>query len=223
MNPVTQRRSFLASVTSLAALAVVGGSAEAHDAATAATRQQGEGKWDLSWLDQLKGKHRQVFDLGSRDLTVSGNPLRVPRNYMNAHKEVYGLPDSQINTLVGITYDAFPMNASDRIWLDYKLGERWKIKDPSTGQWAVRNIFLDNVGGSPSAGVRTLQSRGTIFWQCNNALGGVVTDLAEATGKKAETVRDELIAGFVPGVKLVPAHTMLLGLAQEHGFTYEKL
>ena len=33
----------------------------------------------------------------------------------------------------------------------------------------------------------------------------------------------ELIAGLNPGVKLVPAHTMALGLAQEHGCTYEQI
>jgi len=36
-------------------------------------------------------------------------------------------------------------------------------------------------------------------------------------------VRAELIAGFNPGVRLVPAHTMALGLAQEHGCTDERL
>jgi hypothetical protein len=36
-------------------------------------------------------------------------------------------------------------------------------------------------------------------------------------------VRAELIAGFNPGVRLIPAHTMLLGLAQERGCTYEQL
>jgi hypothetical protein len=34
-------------------------------------------------------------------------------------------------------------------------------------------------------------------------------------------VRAELIAALNPGVKVVPARTMLLGLAQARGFTYE--
>ena len=37
------------------------------------------------------------------------------------------------------------------------------------------------------------------------------------------TIRAELLAGLNPCVKLVPAHTMLLGLAQEHGCTYEQI
>ena len=47
-----------------------------------------------------------------------------------------------INTAVGISGPAFPMNASDRLWAKYKLGERSKIIDPMTKQPAVRNIFL---------------------------------------------------------------------------------
>ena len=42
-------------------------------------------------------------------------------------------------------------------------------------------------------------------------------------GQTVEAVRAELIAGFNPGVRLVPAHTMALGLAQEHGCTDERL
>jgi hypothetical protein len=36
-------------------------------------------------------------------------------------------------------------------------------------------------------------------------------------------VREELIAGLNPGVKLVPAHTMVLGLAQARGRAYEQI
>ena len=35
--------------------------------------------------------------------------------------------------------------------------------------------------------------------------------------------RREFLTGLNPGVKLVPAHTLLVGLAQERGFTYEKV
>jgi hypothetical protein len=46
--------------------------------------------------------------------------------------------------------------------------------------------------------------------------------LSRDTKQTFEAVRAELVAGLLPGVKLIPAHTMLIGLAQEHGCTYEK-
>lgn len=222
---MTHRRTFLASLGAIGAAAFLKDSKSAY--AAIPPMQQKDGKWDLSWLDSLKGKHRQVFDLGSRNLATGGNPLRVPRNYMNAHFAVYGLPDSELNTIVGIAGDAFAMNASDRLWKDYALGEHFQIKDPVSGKWAERNFFIDAPAGSTTtpgtSSIKVLLARGTIFWQCNNALNGTAGELAEKMGKDPATVRADFVAGLNPWVKLVPAHTMLLGLAQERGFTYEKL
>lgn len=227
MSHDNQRRTFIASVGSLAALALFKGTGGETAEAAELTLHQQNGKWDLSWLDGLKGKHRQVFDFGSRDLSEGGNPLRIPRNYLNAHREVYGLADSELNTVVGITRQSFPLNASDRLWKEYALGEWFKLRDPVTSQWAVRNYFVDILAGppgsQPTASIQTLLSRGTIFWQCNHALRGFADELAAAKGKDAALVAADLAAGLSPWVKLVPAHTMLLGLAQERGCTYEKV
>jgi hypothetical protein len=217
------RRSFLTRAAGISAAALVGSAqdAEAHPVALA--------PWDLSWIDALGGKHKQVFDLGGmdmsdRDIMAGETPLRVVRNWLNAHKEVYGLESSALSTVVGITSDAFPINVNDSIWQKYSIGEKWKLKDSTTGTWAVRNMFsnpsdLTDTGRS----VEALRKRGTIFWQCNNALGGVVARLAGEMKMDPAVVRKEIIDGFMPGVKLVPAHTFALGLVQERGFTYEKL
>jgi len=53
---MTTRRRFVAALTSCAGL---GFASQAQPAA---------GGWDLSWLDRFKGKHKQVFDLGSGQL-----------------------------------------------------------------------------------------------------------------------------------------------------------
>lgn len=179
--------------------------------------------WDLSWLDALKGKHKQLFDYGGKNISEDAE-LRVVRNYLNAHKEVFGLEYPEVSTAVGIAHSAYPLNASDILWERYPIGELWKIKDPKTNAWAKRNIFTDrSTGPRGSSDIATLVSRGTVFWQCNNAFGGVVSDLAKATGKQPDAVRAELLAGMMPGVHLVPAHTMLVGLVQERGFTYEAM
>jgi len=180
--------------------------------------------WDLSWLDTYKGKHRQLFDFGHANISDESH-LGVIRNYLNAHKEVFGLEFPNVNTLVGIAYRAYPLNASDALWERYPIGETWKIKDPRTSAWAKRNIYTDpdqsDAKGPYSIGA--LVARGTGFWQCNNAFGYVVEILAKASARAPDAVRAELLAGMMPGVHLVPAHTMLVGLAQEHRFTYESM
>jgi hypothetical protein len=215
------RRSFLTALASFSGLTLVRPSVAA---AVSRQARPTSDTWDLSWLDQLKGRHKQVFAIGAlRDRL----PLHVVVNYLDAHREVYGLAYPDINTVVGIARQAFPINAQDGLWMKYELGRRWELKDPATGEWARRNIYLDAMPAPAGkvVGVKPLQARGTIFWQCNNALNAIVRELAADTGggQTVEAVRAELIAGFNPGVRLVPAHTMALGLAQEHGCTYEQL
>jgi len=216
------RRRFLATMTGLAGVSAGLGRDPGAAAAVQAPRAPAAStEWDLSWLDQLKGKHKQLFDVGNMDISQD-TPLRVPTNYLNAFRDVYRLEPPEVNVVVGIQRVAFPMNASDAIWETYQLGERWDIKDPQTGKPATRNIFLGQASAAGGAFVRPLQARGAIFWQCNVALQAVTGQLARQTGKAAADVRADLVAGLNPGVKLVPAHSMLVGLVQERGFTYEK-
>jgi hypothetical protein len=218
MCGMTSRRSFVTAISSLAGLA--GLSVTGLDAQGPAPRAAVN--WDLTWLDSFKGKHKQMFDVGSFDLTAD-TPLRVPMNYLDTFRDVFQLQGADVNIAIGIARTAFPMNASDALWEKYALGEVWAIKDPATGKPATRNIYLGD--GEKPAGptVRALQGRGAIFWQCNVALGAVAAQLSQLTKTPIPEMRAALVAGLNPGVKLVPAHTLATGLIQERGFTYEKL
>ncbi len=174
--------------------------------------------WDLSWLDALKGKHKQVFDLGEME-------LRVINNWLDAYQDVFQIPSSDLNAIVGIAGKAFPINASDELYRKYPIGEHWKLTDPETQKPAMRNMSLD--GGKTPADqkktVRALQARGVIFWQCDKALRRISRDLSQKVNTPEAEVYEELKAGLNPGVILIPAHAMLIGLAQERGCTYEAL
>jgi hypothetical protein len=175
--------------------------------------------WDLRWIDDLKGQHKQVYDMADTDPAGEPPPLRLPRNYMDSCRDVFKLEFPEIRTVIGISGRSFPVNASDRLWAKYDLGERSKIVDPVTKQPAVRNIFLDD----PTLGVKALQARGTVFWQCAIALNNVATQLANARKLPVDEVRADLTAGLNPGVRLVPSHVFALGLVQERGVTYVKI
>ena len=183
--------------------------------------------WDLSFLDTLHGTHRQVFDSGE----AAEFPLHVVGNWLRAHREVFGLEPLQLTTIVGIAYSGFPINASDALWAKYPLGRLWRIDDPRTHEPATRNIFLDVTEADeravpmlkPEDSVTALVRGGTIFWQCYNGLMGAARAIASDVKGDFATVKGDLLAGLLPHVKLVPAHTMLIGLAQERGCAYEKL
>ena len=212
MSDRSSRRSFFMSLASVGGAAAVA----ARDVAAQSTSAAG-GPFDMAWLEQMKGKHKQLYDLGSFDLGADNRPLRFCRNFLDTFRDVYHLEYPDINTAVGISGPAFPMNASDRLWAKYKLGERSKIIDPMTKQPSIRNIFLSD---DPDISIKAMQARGTIFWQCNVALGNVAQQLATQFKMPVGEVRADLIAGLNPGVKLMPSHVMALALAQERGFTY---
>jgi hypothetical protein len=109
--PAVPRRGFLAMVGAFAGFSAL----RPRMAPAASWRAAGpipQGGWDMSWLDGLKGKHRQVFDLS--DLTLG---LLVVRNWYDAHQTVYGLHGApELNAVVGIGGHAFPINASDALY-----------------------------------------------------------------------------------------------------------
>jgi len=209
MSFLQNRRSFVSILTSLAGFSAI----DAVGAAAAQTPPRSSGNWDLAWLDQLKGSHKQVYDYGSFDISDDTRPLRFVRNYLDTYRDVFGMSHPDINTAVGISRN-LAINASDALWAKFRLGERYKIVDASTKQPAVRNIFLEDV--------KALQARGTVFWQCNVALTAIAGQLAQPAARSVDEVRKELIDGLNPGVHLMPSHVMALGMVQERGFTYMK-
>jgi hypothetical protein len=214
MITAQSRRSFitvLSSLASITALRTV--DTEAAGQAPAAPA------WDLKWVDDLKGKHKQVFDMADSDPASQPPPLRLPRNYLDAFRDVYKVEFPEVRIVIGISGHAFPVNASDRLWEKYALGERGKIIDPVTKQPAVRNVFMDD----STMGVKALEARGAIFWQCNIALNNVAQQLAAARKLPVADVFADLRAGLNPGVRVVPSHVMALGLVQERGLTYVKI
>jgi len=177
--------------------------------------------WDMSWVNRISGRHKQVFDIG---VLGDGRGLRTVRNYLNAYRDALGVNPPDV-TAVAAMVAAGHINFNDAIWAKYGFGEESGTKDPRTGSWVTRNVFRRAEAGEAMASfsVEALQARGVVFWQCNNALKGITARLATKMQMPPETIRAELIAGLLPGVYLVPAHTMAIGMAQERGCTYEAI
>ena len=201
------RRSFLTSVGVLAGASVLPEVAEAV--------QQAQG-WDLSFVDKFAGKHKQVFDLGDTNLG-----LVVIKNWLDAWESVYGLKHPDVDAIAGIAGRGFPINASDELYAKFPIGQLFQIND-ADGKPATKSPFLaERTGMFAGTGVKPLQARGVVFWMCNNALNNVAGRIASAVQRTQPEVYREVRAGLNPGVIVVPAHTMLLGIVQEKGFSYE--
>ena len=212
----TPRRKFLGTLATAAGATVLAPlltvrEAEAHD-----------GTWDLSWLGEMKGKHRQLFDVVRKIEDVPG-PLHRVATYLDAWRDVYHLEYPQVNTVLAIAGGGFPINVNNAIWAKYKVAEKWQISEGPQKN-PDHNVFLEApASDTKRASVRGLLARGTIFTQCNIALTEIAKEFALAAHDSYDNVYAELKAGLNPGVKLVPAATMLIGLAQEHGCAYESV
>jgi hypothetical protein len=218
------RRDFLGTVALAgAALAVprcasaVGRTSRATPVTAAQARD--EGPWDNSWLDRLSARHKQIFDIPTYN---DGAGLFYAKNYLNAQRDAYGAQYPDVQTVLGIHGEAYPVVFADAIWDKYEFGKRSKVKDPRTGKWTRRNVLWQAQEGEEMAEytVDTLQSRGAQFLLCNNVLRFVTRRLAGEAGVSYAAMRAELIAGLLPKVIVVPAIVVALGLAQEHGCAY---
>src|SRR4051794_32796043 len=100
MSWTNGRRSFLSAFASLAGAAALPSAVREAEAQTPTAPGS---EWDLSWLDKLRGKHKQLYDLGSFNLGADQAPLRYTRNFLDTFRDVYRLESPNINTIVGVS------------------------------------------------------------------------------------------------------------------------
>jgi hypothetical protein len=220
---MSERREFLETLAlggvALAVGACATGRSTSETPLPAAPPAAKEGPWDSSWLDQLTAKHKQIFDVSAY---ADGGGLFYAKNYFNAHRDAFGTTYPDVQAVLGIHGDAYPIVFSDAIWAKYDLGRRVKARDPRTGKPALRNVLWQPREGEEmyEYSVNALQPRGAKFILCNNVLRFVARTLAQESRATYDATRAELIAGLLPNVTVVPAIVVALGLAQERGCSY---
>lgn len=208
---MTQRRSFLAQL-SLGTAALLAGSSRAS-AMTSAVPEP--------WLEGLKGRHKQFFDVGAHG---QGNPLNRAMTFLNIYGSAYGLKDSDVNVIFGSHGTGLGIVLNDALWQHYNLGAHYGVDDPTTKAPAVRNPF-SGVGSASivDTSVGALQQRGMRFIGCMQSVARLSRQLAAKTGESQPAIADAIVAGFLPGVTPVPAMIVAASRAQESGLTYAYL
>ena len=72
----------------------------------------------------------------------------------------------------------------------------------------------------PIQGIKQLQERGAMFCVCDLATKVYSSAIASGMGLKADDVYNEMVAGILPGIELVPSGVWALGRAQQKGCGY---
>jgi hypothetical protein len=225
MNEPTPRRQFVGRVLGGAAamaaaplLPLTDAAAGAQGAGTSPRPQQAT--WDMSWVDRIVGEPRMVFD--SPEIS-EGLGMSQVRSWMAGNAEVYGTRDDQMAAVLMIRHAGVPMVMGDAWWDKYELGKTYSVKDPTTGEDARRNPFINYKEGDrfvttwPDAGLDTLIGRGVIVLACHLALRNRASGFARRDGRPAADVYAEMRASLIPGVTVVPNGIFAVGRAQQAG------
>jgi hypothetical protein len=224
------RRSFLARAAAAVASIVAVNGLE-RPGAVIAQAKPGPADPDR-WLDDLKGKHRCLFDFPGHGM---GFPQIHMLNFIETYQSAYGVPAADLNA-VGTCYGApggpasMPIAWNDAMWAKYKIGDIVKVTDPATKGPALRNMFFRPMAGDPvflngkvmRAAMENLQKLGCTFIMCNNSFLAWVGFLAGQGMGKTEDIEREIRANLIPGVVTVPAMVIAIERAQARGLAYNR-
>ena len=188
----------------------------------------------MSWVDRVvKAQHRHVFDAPD---VADGLALNHASLFLRGYAEVYQTTDADMAAVVVFRHQGLPAVLNDDMWSRLKLGERAKVNDPVTKEFALRNPYLKirpadpnapaapeggagggGGGNAPLSGLDSLIARGVIVLCCNLALMQHAGRLARAESLPVEDARAVLIASLVPGVVRMPSGIFGVARAQEAG------
>lgn len=177
-----------------------------------------------AWFNQIKGKHRIVFDVPHPNEIF---PFAWPRIFL-ATNAATGTPEKDCSIVVVLRHTAIPYAMADNLWVKYNFGETFKAEDPKTKKPATRNPFwkpkqgdfnIPGVGVVP-IGINELQESGVLFCVCEMALTVYSGVVAQSLNLDPVEVKKDWVSGILPGVKIVPAGIWAINRAQEHGCSY---
>ncbi len=177
-----------------------------------------------AWFNQLKGKHKMVFDVTEPHEIF---PFAWPRIFTLTNAAT-GVAEKDVNSVVVLRHHAIPYALPDNIWAKYNLGEAFKINDPKTEKPSLRNPFWKPKPGDftvpglgpVSIGINELQDSGVLFCVCNMAITVYSAVVADKMKLKAEDVKNDWLANLLPNIPAMPSGVWALGRAQEHGCGY---
>lgn len=221
----TPRRGFLGRlVAGAAALSLVGATPDRLLAEESGAHAHETHPGD-EWMRELTGKHRTVFDMSAHK---NGKPLGQAKNYLDAWRDAFGVPEREVNLVLGIHGEGIPVVLNDALWTRFKIGEQYEVMDATTSSASTRNPFsATNASASglltPEQSVEGLQKRRVRFLVCMNTIAAATKKLSGAGFGSPEEVRSAIMGGLLPGVITVPAMVVALTQLQERGVRYIKI
>ena len=177
-----------------------------------------------AWFNQIKGKHRMVFDATHPHEVF---PFAWPRVFLSTNVSS-GTPEKDCTAVVVLRHSAIAYAFENKVWEKYNFGELFKVEDQLTKAASKYNPFwqppmghykLPGIG-NVAIGINELQDSGVMFCVCDVALTVYSAAVAENMKTDAAEVKKDWLAGLLPKIQVVPSGVWGLNRAQEHGCSY---
>jgi len=190
---------------------------------------QGTGDWAPAlepqdrWLDEIGGRHRQVFDTITPDGVARA--LTFTYTFYAANKDAYAIEPKDLGVILILRSGSTPFGFNDKIWTRYNAGlaNRTKVVDPKTQSAPLVNIYnaADRASLLPTNGLTldALAGMGGHFAVCSVSAKKLATALAKETGETVDSIFTELQANTISNARMVPDGIVALNRAQEHHFS----
>jgi|SRR5579871_4615725 len=222
-----ERRSFLTSlnagIASIAGLAL-SGIARAQGRSIANPRWEPARHDKDNWLDEIPGKHRVVFDTTSYDYLADATLFAG--NFIRVNQADYGLPSSELATVIVVRHRSTPFGYNDAMWAKYgtAIAARSKVEDPKTKQPPKINIFnsrdYGEVLGNRGTTLDSLFKEGVQLAVCASSTRAYAASIAQAMGGDADVIFKELTSNLIgSNARMVPAGIVAVNRAQERGYS----
>jgi hypothetical protein len=183
-------------------------------------------QWDMSWQQKL-ARHRTAYDSPE---VMHGAALAYAAAAAEGYQQALNVSGREFTPVLILRHAATVMVLNDAMWNRLGLGETQKLKDPTTGEPALRNPFIGFTAGDKfsmvgeHAGLDVLMQRGAVVLTCNRALMGVAYQLRRKdTTLAQETAMAEARASVLPGVYVMPNGIFAVSAAQDAGCHYMKV
>jgi hypothetical protein len=214
------RREFLGR---LAAGTVLGAMPLSFDARLALAQPAADQKWDLGWVDRIKGKYRAVFDVPEID---QGFGVWRASVWGMQYMQVLGAKPADLSPVIVLRARGLPLAMTQAFWDRHALGKANDVKHPLSMEATDRNpVLLSSARNEVPAMLddvaldRFIQ-RGGIVLACNLAVDELVDGIVKREGGSAESLRQSVVTSFVPGVILQPSGVFAALHAQDAGCRY---
>jgi intracellular sulfur oxidation DsrE/DsrF family protein len=188
---------------------------------------------DFRRLMARPARYRQVYDIVAINHGIFLNNIK---NSLNGFQFGLDLTPRQFHIVAALHGPANLLNLDDAAWARYPLGEFIGLKDPKTGRWARRNLFLhgsaDARDHDPDSersvyqdkSITGLKRRGVSFLACHTAMeeqSRAMIARFRLQEKPEAMVRTLLGQHLLPGTFVVAAMVMAVALLQTDGhFSY---